>query len=120
MSASPDHGGQVPGARVAVRHRRVAGEQQHADRLAEDGAAAHDDGPLAGRVDVVRVEQPHDAARRARHEARQAETHRREGGEGDAVDVLLGRDRLERGPLVDVFTHRVLQQDAVHAGIVGQ
>ena len=48
----------------------------------------------------------------------QAEAHRGEGVAGDAVDVLLGGDRLEGGALVDVRAGRVLQQDAVHVGVV--
>ncbi len=38
----------------------------------------------------------------------------------DAVDVLLGRDGLERGALVDVRPHRVLEQDAVHGRVLGE
>ena len=39
--------GQVDGARVAVGDGGVAGQQQHPDGLAEDGAAADDDGASA-------------------------------------------------------------------------
>jgi hypothetical protein len=36
----------------------------------------------------------------------------------DAIDVLVGRYRLERSALIDVPGHRVLQQDSVHRRVL--
>ena len=90
---------------MAVGHGGVAGQQQHPDGLAEDGAAADHDGVAPGGVDVVGVEQAHDAAGCAGREPGLAEGHRGEGVHGDAVDVLGGVDGFEHLPFVDLGRH---------------
>jgi hypothetical protein len=105
---------------MAHRHRGVARQQQHSHRLSQDGAAPDHDGVPTVGVDVVGVEQPHDPGRRAGGETTERERHPGKRERGDAIDVLVGRDRVERRTLVDVRRDGMLQQDAVHARIVRQ
>ena len=66
MSAVAATAGKILRARMANRHGRVAMQQKHRDRLADDVAAADDDRMLAGDVDAAALQQFDDAGRRAR------------------------------------------------------
>src|SRR5690606_40051374 len=61
-------GGQVAGARVADRDRRVPVEQQVGQGLADDGGPADDDRPPALQLHLVVVEQRHHRGRRGGRE----------------------------------------------------
>ena len=63
-------------------------EQQVRDRLADDLAAADDDGAAALQLDLVLVEQLHDPGRRRRHERRVPEIELAGADRVEAVDVL--------------------------------
>lgn len=112
--------GEIGGVRVAVGHCRVSAQQQHPHRQAQDRATTDHHHILAGEVDAVGVEEPHDAARSARRVPGSAQGHRREAGLRDPVHVLTRADRLEHGPLIDLLGHRVLCQDPVDARVVIQ
>jgi hypothetical protein len=70
-----DDVGQLPGMRVAVRDRGVAGEKQHSHGLAQDRAAADDDRAFAVEVNPVGVEQPDDPGWSAGCETRHPKGH---------------------------------------------
>ena len=61
--------GEIPRAAVAHGHRRMSGEQQHRDGLADNVAASDDDRVEALRHDTRSGDQPHAASGRTRHEA---------------------------------------------------
>jgi hypothetical protein len=65
-SADP---GEVVGARVAHRYRRVGGEQQRRDRLADEVRAPDDDRLGALERDIVTAQELHHARGRARAQA---------------------------------------------------
>ena len=80
------------GARVADGQRRVPLEQHEGDRLADQIAAARDDGARALQLHAGRVDEMHDAERRARTQA-VASLHQARLVDGmQPVDVL----RLDR------------------------
>ena len=83
MSASARDPRQIDGARMADRDGRVAVQQQQRHRLADDVAAADDDGARAGDRHVRSLEQFDHARRRARNEAARgsARAGRRSPGE---------------------------------------
>ena len=105
---------------MAERDGGVACEQQHADRLTEDGAAAHHHSVAAGELDVISVEQANDASGCARVESRLAECHRGEAVHGDPVDVLGWVDGLKGCAFIDVGGHWMLQQNAVDGRVSRQ
>ena len=100
-------------ARVADRHGRVALEEEMRHRLADDRRAADHDGARALERDLVLVEHPHDAERRARDERRPAEVEAAGVDRVDPVDVLLRRDRLDDPVLVEVVRQRELDEEPV-------
>ena len=112
--------GEVAGAGVAQGHGgvlRAAGQQQ-AERAADRGAAA-DHGDLgAVQRDVVPPEQVHDAARRARQRAGEAQDEPAQVDRVQPVGVLVRVDQLQHPAGVDVLGQRQLHDVAV-AGVVG-
>ena len=68
--------------------------------------------------DLVLVEHAHDPERRPGNERRPAEVEPARVDGMDAVDVLLGRDRLDHAVLVDVVGQRQLDEEPVHV-VVG-
>ena len=103
------------GARVADGHRRVALEQQEGDRLADQVAAADHHGARAVQLDAGRVEQAHDAERRARPQARPAARPGRAWLTGCRPSTSLrGVDRVEHRSASMRRRQRQLHEDAVH------
>ena len=74
------------------RHRRVGAEQQLRHRLAEEVRAPDDDRLGAFELRARRVEQRHDALRRARPQPLDAEREPAGADRRQAVDVLVGVD----------------------------
>ena len=110
------HVREVDGPRMADRHRGVAVQQQHRQRLADDVAAADDDRLPALDLDAFAVEQLHHTGRRARGERRRLLHEAAHVARMESVDVLRRIDGLEDPPL-GVVPHpgrqRRLHQDAV-------
>src|SRR5205085_4990338 len=59
----PGNGGQVDGVRVSDRHGRMVLKEEEGQRAPDQAGASHDDGALAGGVDVFAPEQLEDAER---------------------------------------------------------
>ncbi len=110
------HPRQIHGPRVTDRHRRVPVQQQQRHRLADDVAAADDDGAHAGHRNLRSLEQLDDARRRAGDKARTILDQPADVQRVKAVDVLVWQQRVEHPPL-GVSAHRGrqrrLDEDAV-------
>jgi hypothetical protein len=105
---------EVTRAAVADRHRGVGAEQEREHRPADQVGPSNDHRLLAGRIHSGGSQQLHDSSRCAGHEpglpARQAAGADRR----QAVDVLLGVERVDDRVGVDLIRHRQLNQDPVH------
>ena len=99
-------------ARVADRHRRVPGQEEQRDGLADDGAAADHDGARALERHVVLVEQRQHPERRRRHERGRPASSSPALNGMEAVDVL---DRVEARITCasSMVRQRQLDEDAV-------
>ena len=106
--------GEIDGSRVADRDGRVLGEQQVRHRLADDLAAADDDGATALELDAVLVEQLHASRGRGRNERRVSEIELAGAHRMEAVDVLRRRDEARRSAAVELLRQGQLDEDAVH------
>ena len=104
--------GEVAGAGVAQRDRRVLGPtgEQQPERPADGQAAAHDDHLGAVELDAVATQQLDAADRRARQRAGLAEHELAEVGRVQPVDVLVGVDARQQPELVE--PGRLLHQEA--------
>ena len=109
--------GEVLGLAVADGHGAVGVQKHHRHRLTEDGAAADDYGVLAGKRDVVGLEESHDAGRCCAAVGFFTHRHAAKAEAGHAIDVFAGVNRFEGGTFVDVSRYRVLQEDAVHVRV---
>ena len=98
---------------MADGHGAVGVQKHHRHRLTEDGAAADDYGVLAGKRDVVGLEEPHDAGRCCAAVGFFTHGHATKTEAGHAIDILAGVNRFECGAFVDVARDRMLQEDAV-------
>ena len=113
MSARRVWRGEVVRARVADRHRRVLGKEEHRHRLADDLAPPDHDRLVALQLDPVLLEHHHHARGRRRHEERLAEVETARVEDVEAVDVLGRVDRAQHRRLVHVRGERKLDEDPV-------
>ena len=105
--------GEVARLRVADGDGRVLVQQQHGDGLADDVAAADDDGVLAGDGNVAALENLDDSGGRAGRERGTAGLQAAGVDGMKAVDIFLGRDGIEQRLGVDLRGQRQLDEDAV-------
>ena len=105
--------GQFARAGMAHRHRRVRLQEQQRHRPADDDTAPDDDGILPCNIDPRVLEQPHNAGRRARNEARPSNQQRSHVDRAEAVDILRRVDALEHRTRIDVRGHRLLRKNPV-------
>ena len=89
--------GEVRRARMAHDHRRVALEQHHGDRLADEHRATDDDGMQAVRIGAGPIEEIHAADRRARPQTGAPGEQRALVQRMQPVDVFARIDRGDRG-----------------------
>ena len=108
-----DLGRQIARARMADGERGVALEQQERHRLADQVAGSDDDGTRPLEIHSGRVDEAHDAERRARPQAGAAAHQQRLIHRVQAVDVFGGIDGVENRGGVDVRRQRQLHQDTV-------
>ena len=114
-------GRQVLRVTVADRDSRILAEQEMEHRLADDVAAADDDGALTVNRDAGELEHAQTAERRAGHESRLSRHEAADVDGMEAVDVLLWADALEDLRLVrgNLLGQRQLHEDAMdlHIGV---
>src|SRR6266481_5940017 len=107
-------GGEIAGARVANRHGRVLLEQHERDRLADEVAAADDDGIGTAQLETGLGDEAHDAERGARPQPAAPREQTPLARDREPVDVLCRRDRSNDRVLVERVGERQLHQDTVH------
>ena len=112
--------GKVLRARVAVGDRGVSAEKEHPDRLSKNRAPTNHDAMLSRGIDVIRLEQAHDATGGARSEPGKPESHRSEGVRGDPVDIFGRSNRFESRPLVNRLGNRMLEENPVDLPVGGE
>ena len=96
------------------RDRRVRGQQQRGDGLADELGAADHDGARALELDARVLEQHHHPGRRARHQPGPALGEQPRAERREAVDVLRRADQARHLVGVEVIRQRQLEQDAAH------
>jgi hypothetical protein len=99
---------------VADGDRGVGIEQKHGHGLADDVAAAHDDGFLSGDWDVRPPQDFHDTAGSARHESWALRGEKPDVHRVEAVDILGGIDRHQHLLGIDLWRQGKLDEDAVN------
>ena len=88
-------------------------QQLHAHRAAHDVGGANHHGVQAIGVDVITLQQRHDAARGARTQARRALAQAAHVIRMETVNVFVRRDTLQHLHVVDARRQRQLNQNAV-------
>ena len=105
---------------VADRDRGVLGQQQQRRRLAHDVGAADDHRVLAGDLSAGGLDHPDAARRGAGQIARLTDLHPADIDGRKAVHILLRRDGVNNGLLVDLGRQRQLHQNTVDGDILRQ
>ena len=102
------------------RDRRVVLQEEERERAPNEARSAHDHGVAAGGIQVFTAEELEDSQGGGRDE-RGVPLGQPSGVVGmQAVDVLAGRDPLQRPVGVEVGGKRHLEQDRIQAGGLGE
>ena len=101
-------------------HGRVLRQQQQRRRLAHDVGAADDHCIFAADIDAGGLDHADAARRGAGQVARLADLHTAHVDRRKAIHILLRRDGVNNGFLVDLRRQRQLDKDAVYGGVGGQ
>ena len=109
--------GQVAGFDVRDHHRRLALQQQHRHRLADDVRLADHHHVQPAIVVDHAVEQLHDPKRRAGHQPTRAGRQPPDVDRVEPVDILVRPDAIEHPRRVDRARQRQLHQNAMHRRI---
>ncbi len=99
---------------------RVLFQQHHCHRLAENGTAANHHGVLALDIDIVVLQDTHDALWRCATISILTHGHPAKAQAGDSIHIFTQGNGVKTGALVNLLGYRVLQQDAVHIGVAVQ
>ena len=110
-------GGKIRSAGVGHAHGGICGLKHQRHRLAHQDAAAHHDGPLAGKGHAVAGQQGHHTSGGTAARPRLALEQPAQIQSVQAVGILLRVDRQQQRALIEAGRQGQLQQDAVAGGI---